>query len=134
MQTHALTQAVDVRRGNARESSEALALDARRAAAGLGLSAPDLEALLEIDASTAASIRSGGARIQSGSALATRVLLLVRLQRALGVVYGWVDQANQWLDAVEPSLGDKPRVLLRTHDGLGRVVSQIERRCKDCLW
>jgi hypothetical protein len=134
MQTHAMAHAVDVRRGNARESSEALALDARRSASSLGLAAAELEALLDVDAGMAASILAGQARIAPGSPLAGRVLLLVRLHRALGDVYGSTEQVDRWLDAVEPALGDRPRVLIRDADGLQRVVAQVERRCKDCLW
>lgn len=125
--------AVHVSRGNARESAEALALDARRAAGGLGFRAAELQAVLDVDDATAAAIASGCARIAPGSGLAERTLLLVRLHRALGEVYGSVEQMDRWLDTDEPLLGERPRTLIRTTDGLRRVVGHIEGRCKDCL-
>ena len=126
--------ALHVPRGNARSSAEALALDARRAASGLGLGADELMAVLGVDDATAAAIAAGAARIATGSDLATRTLLLVRLHRALGDVYGSVEQVDRWLDAQDSVLQDRPRALIRTPEGLARVVSQMEKRCKDCLW
>lgn len=131
---HAPLHAVDVARGNARASAEALALDARRAALGLGFEAAALATVLDTDDATAAAIRSGAARITPGSPLAERTLLLVRLHRALGDVYGSVEQADRWLDDADPVLGERPRALIRSPEGLRRVVDHMERRCKDCLW
>lgn len=128
------TQALHVARGNARASAEALALDARRAAAALGFGHEELQVVLGIDEATAAAILSGAARISPGSDLAERTLLLVRLQRALGDVYGSVEQVDRWLDAQDPALGAHPRALIRSQDGLRRVVDHMEGRCKDCLW
>ena len=128
------SQALDVARGNAKASAEALALDARRAAAGLGLGAAELAAVLAIDDATADAIRAGASRIAPQSALAARTLLLVRLHRALGDVYGSVEQVDRWLDAEDPALHERPRALIRTPDGLRRVVEHMEGRCKDCLW
>lgn len=133
MQTQRST-AVDVGRGNARHSPEALALDARRAAGGLGLTMPDVRRVLETDEATAAAIVMGCARIAPGTDLADRTLLLVRLHRALGDVHGSLDRMDRWLDATEPSLGERPRTLMRSPEGLERVVEHVERGCKDCLW
>lgn len=127
-------EALHVPHGNARSSTEALALDARRAASGLALGAGALMGVLGVDEATAAAIVAGAARIAPGSDLAERTLLLVRLHRALGDVYGSLDQVDRWLDAEEPSLHGRPRALIRTADGLRRVVAQVEGRCKDCLW
>lgn len=124
--------AFDVR-GSARVCSHALALDARRAASGLGLTAYDLRTVLDVDPATAAAIQAGAARIAPDTELADRTRLLVRLHRALGDVYGSLDQMDRWLDACDPSLGERPRTLIRTTDGLRRVVGHIEGRCKDCL-
>ncbi|GAB6195167.1 antitoxin Xre/MbcA/ParS toxin-binding domain-containing protein [Lysobacter xanthus] len=126
--------ALDVVRGNARASAEALALDARRAATGLGLDAEALGPTLDVDPPTAAGILAGDSRITPGSDLAERTLLLVRLHRALGDVYGSTELVHRWLDAEEPELGARPRDLLRSTDGLRRVVAHMEHHCKDCLW
>ena len=128
------SHAVNVRRGNARASAEAMALDARRAASALGFGVNEVRDVLDADAATAASIHAGEARIPPGSELAGRTLLLVRLHRALGDVYGSLDQVNAWLDAEEPALHARPRELIRSQAGLRRVVEQVEGRCKDCLW
>lgn len=128
------THALDVSRGNARASAEALALDARRAAAGLGLDTAALAAVLDTDAGAADAIRAGASRESPGTALAERMLLLVRLHRALGDVHGSLERMNAWLDAVDPTLGDRPRTLITTTDGLRRVVDHTESRCNDCLW
>lgn len=128
------SHAVNVSRGNARASAEAMALDARRAAKALGFGVDEVRGVLDIDPQTAASIHTGEARIPPGSDLAERTLLLVRLHRALGDVYGSLDHVNAWLDAEEPALHARPRDLIRTQPGLRRVVEQVESRCKDCLW
>ena len=126
---------MDVVRGNARASAEALGLDARRAALALGLAPADLREVLDVDAATAVSIHTGEARLALGSETAERTLRLVRLHRALGDVYGSIEQANRWLDGAEPAFnGAKPRDVMRTPAGLQRVAAHVERRCKDCLW
>lgn len=130
----ASSHAVDVTRGNARASSEALALDARRAAAALGFGPSSLRDVLDVDAPLADAIRAGEARIAPGSDLAERVLLLVRLHRALGDVHGSLEQVDRWLDGEEPGLRGRPRQLIRSTAGLRRVVDHVEGRCKDCLW
>lgn len=132
--THLGSHAIDVARGNAKASAEALALDARRAATGLRLHAGELASVLDTDDATARAILSGSARLTPGSALAQRTLLLVRLHRALGDVHGSTERMDDWLDAEEPTLRARPRMLMRSPDGLQRVVEHMEHRCKDCLW
>lgn len=124
---------VHVTRGNARVSAEALALDARRAAMALGLGAAELRDLLSVDAPTADAIAMGTARLPPDTPLARRTLLLVRLYRALGDVHGSTERVDGWLDSEEPDLKARPRELLRTGDGLQRLVDHMEHRCKDCL-
>ncbi|MGY3264130.1 antitoxin Xre/MbcA/ParS toxin-binding domain-containing protein [Lysobacter sp. HA35] len=127
--------AVDVSPGDARSSTEALALDARRAITALGFGAGEVSELLDVDRDTVAKIQAGSARIPPGTdPAATRMLLLVRLHRGLGDVYGSTERMDEWLDTEDPTLHGKPRDLIRTVDGLKRVVSNVEKRCKDCLW
>lgn len=125
--------ALHVAQGNARASAEALALDARRAAVALGFDSHGLRDVLSVDEPMAAAIIAGSARIPPDSPLAKRTLLLVRLQRALGDVYGSTEHMDRWLDAEEPALKARPRELIRTADGLRRVLDHLEPRCKDCL-
>ncbi|TZF91052.1 antitoxin Xre/MbcA/ParS toxin-binding domain-containing protein [Cognatilysobacter lacus] len=128
------SEALDVARGNARHSTEALALDARRAARGLGVGAEELGDTLDVGPDIANAILAGSARIAPGSDLAERALLLVRLHRALGDVHGSVERMHDWLHADEPDLQGRPRELIRTTHGLRRVVTHIESHCKDCLY
>jgi hypothetical protein len=128
------SEALDVARGNARFSTEALALDTRRAARILGVDADELGDVLDVDDQLADAILAGCARITPGSELAERALLLVRLHRALGDVHGSIDRMNAWLHAEEPELAAPPRELIRSEDGLRLVVEHIEAHCKDCLY
>jgi hypothetical protein len=128
------SDALDVSRGNARVSTEALALDMRRAVRGLGVGQDELVEVLEVDGRTADAILAGAARITLGSDLAERALLLVRLHRALGDVHGSVERMHDWLHTPEPELAAAPRELIRTTHGLRRVVDHIEAHCKDCLY
>jgi hypothetical protein len=127
------SEALDVARGNARQSTEALALDTRRAVRALGVDADELADVLEIDLATADAIVAGNARITPGSDLAERALLLVRLHRALGDVHGSVERMHEWLMAEEAELAAAPRELIRSTDGLRRVVRHIEAHCRDWL-
>ena len=127
-------EALSVPRGIALFSREALALDARRAARGLGVDREELVEVLDVDGPIADAILTGSARIAPGSDLAERALLLVRLHRALGDVYGSVERMHDWLLAEEPDLSAAPRELIRSTDGLRRVVEHIETHCKDCLY
>jgi len=128
------SEAFDVARGNARLSTEALALDTRRAARGIGVDADELGAVLDVDGHLAHAILAGNARITPGSDLAERALLLVRLHRALGDVHGSVDRMQAWLHGDEPALQASPRDLIRSADGLRLVVDHIELHCKDCYY
>ena len=119
--------------GNARRSTEALALDTRRAVRALGVDTGELADVLDVDDGTAHAIATGAARLTPGSDLAERALLLVRLHRALGDVHGSIERMHAWLEADEPALSASPRELIRSTAGLRRVVRHIEARCKDCL-
>jgi hypothetical protein len=128
------SEALDVARGNARFSTEALALDMRRAARSLGVGSDELVEVLDVDDHVADAILAGCARITPGTDLAERALLLVRLHRALGDVHGSVDRMHAWLETEEPELAAPPRELIRSTDGLRVVVDHIEAHCKDCLY
>lgn len=105
----------------------------RCAVRGLELDDNALAVLFDADASLAREIRLGNANRADG-ATAGLLLMLVRLHRGLGDVYGSTDRMNQWLDTTEPELNARPRDLMRTPEGLARVVANVESRCKDCLW
>jgi uncharacterized protein (DUF2384 family) len=56
------------------------------------------------------------------------------LHRALGDVFGSIEQVRSWLARREPALDARPIELLHSPEGLDRLVVHMEGRCKDCLW
>ena len=129
-----LRQALHVQVGNARVSPEALTLDTVRAARGLGLDATALREALGGDDRSIDRLLGCELTLAPETSLGESALLLVRLHRALGDVFGSLDQVEQWLTTHDKALGGRPRDLLRTRSGLMRLAIGMEKRCKDCLW
>lgn len=125
---------LNVRSGDARVSREALTLDTLRAARNLQLDAQILQTVLATDPGVVSSLLDSERTLSPDSEAGGRALLLIRLHRALGDVFGSLHQVHQWLDTYEQELGGRPRDLITTPDGLERVVSHIEAHCKDCAW
>lgn len=125
--------ALDLRHGSARHSPDALTLDALRAVRGLGLEPQDLQAVLRTDAATVGGLLAHELALLPASREGRQALLLIRLHRALGDVFGSLDQAHEWLDAFDPELEARPRDLARDPRGLATVVEHIGARCRDCL-
>lgn len=126
--------AIDVTQGNARVSGDVLTLETVRATRSLGLGRELLQGVLGLDAAAVDRLLACEDWLTPGTPEGDRALLLVRLHRALGDVFGALDSVHGWLDAPEPALGARPIELVRTPEGLARVVAHIETRCKDCLW
>lgn len=129
-----LHHALDVASGNARNSPEALTLDTLRAARGLGLGPSDLRPLLAMETGDIDRLVGHDLMLSPASDAGARALLLVRLHRALGDVYGSLEQVGRWLDTPDPTLGARPRDVMREPGGLARVVTHMEPHCRDCLW
>ncbi|TCZ88675.1 antitoxin Xre/MbcA/ParS toxin-binding domain-containing protein [Lysobacter sp. N42] len=125
---------LDVSQGTPRVSPAALTLATVQAARGFGLAARDVAALLDTEAVIAAELLSGERMLTPDSKVGSRAVQFVRLHRALGDVFGSIEQARAWLGREEPALGARPVELLRQAGGLDRLVSHMEARCKDCLW
>lgn len=125
--------AVDVS-GSARVSGDALTLETVRATRSLGLGREMLQAVLGVDAAQVDRLLASEAQLVPGTPEGERALLLVRLHRALGDVFGSLDHVHRWLDDEQAALGARPIELLRSREGLERVVGHMENRCKDCLW
>lgn len=125
---------LDVSNGDARASPEALTLDTLRAARNLELDGEDLQTVLATDAGVVQSLMDQRRVLMPNSTEGRRALLLVRLHRALGDVFGSLDQVHRWLDAEDPELRGRPRQLIGTADGLADVVVLIESRSKDPAW
>ncbi len=129
-----MAHALDVPNGVPRLSSAALTLATVQAARGFGLVARDVAALLGSEAILADELMSGERMISPESEVGARAVLFVRLHRALGDVYGSIEQVRTWLGNSDPALAARPVDVLRAPDGLERLVSVMETRCKDCLW
>ncbi|WP_460832075.1 antitoxin Xre/MbcA/ParS toxin-binding domain-containing protein [Lysobacter humi (ex Lee et al. 2017)] len=126
--------AIDVSQGNARVSGDALTLETVRATRSLGLGRELLQAVLGVDARAVERLLACEAGLVPGTPEGERALLLVRLHRALGDVFGSLEAVHGWLDTPQPALDARPIELMRTPEGLERVVRHMETRCKDCLW
>lgn len=126
--------ALDVPNGLPRVSPAALTLATVQAARGFGLGARDVASLLGSEAILADELLAGERMISPDSEVGARAVLFVRLHRALGDVYGSIDQVRAWLGARDPALAARPVDVLRAPDGLERLVAVMETRCKDCLW
>jgi hypothetical protein len=125
---------LDVSQGTPRVSAAALTLATVQAARGFGLGARDIASLLDTEAIVADELLAGERMLTPESEVGGRAVLFVRLHRALGDVFGSIEQVRAWLGREEPALGARPVDLLRRSDGLERLVGHMETRCKDCLW
>lgn len=125
---------LDVPNGVPRASAAALTLATVQAARGFGLGARDVARLLGAEARQADALLAGEHMLAPDSEVGSRAVLFVRLHRALGDVFGSIEQVRAWLGNEEPALGTRPVELLRAPDGLPRLLEHMEARCKDCLW
>lgn len=130
----AMAHALDVSDGKPRVSPAALTLATVQAARGFGLGARDVAALLGSEAVLADELLAGERMLTPDSEVGARAVLFVRLHRALGDVYGSIEQVRAWLGARDDTLAARPVDVLRAPDGLERLVAVLETRCKDCLW
>ena len=126
--------ALDVPNGLPRVSPAALTLATVQAARGFGLAARDVASLLRSERILADELLAGERMITPESEVGARAVMFVRLHRALGDVYGSIEQVRAWLGARDPALAARPVDVLRAPDGLERLVAVMETRCKDCLW
>ncbi|HEY4581439.1 MAG TPA: hypothetical protein VIG88_01010 [Lysobacter sp.] len=116
-----------------RMSAHALTYGMLRAARTLELDAPLLQFVLAIDADRVSHLLDSLSILDPDSPEGRRALRLVRLQRALGDVFGSAERVHRFLDTVEPELGDTPRALLGMNGGVERVLAYVERDVRDSL-
>ena len=120
--------------GDARVSAEALTLDTLRAARNLQLDRGALQRVLDAEPGFVDALFESEDMVQPTTHTGARALLLVRLNRALGDVFGSVQRALAWLDASEPGLGARPVDLLASPGGLERVLKHMEMFSSDYAW
>lgn len=114
-------------------SSHALTYGTLRATRTLDLDGQLLQFILATDADMVGQLLDSRATLDPDSPAGLRALRLVRLHRALGDVFGTAERVQRFLDTAIPELGDTPRRLLATTDGVERVLAIVERDVRDSL-
>ena len=98
-----------------------------RAADLLGLNQSTLADVLGISAATASRLKSGAYALQPSRKREWEfALLFVRLFRALDAIVGPGDAAQAWLRGPNLALGSRPVDLIRSAEGLVRVVHYLD--------
>jgi transcriptional regulator with XRE-family HTH domain len=98
-----------------------------RAARLLDLSQRDVAAALGISEATTSRLFAGKYVLSAERAKEWELaILLVRLFRSLDALWGHEASARLWLDGRNDALGGRPRELLRTVEGLVRVVAYLD--------
>jgi hypothetical protein len=116
-----------------RTSSHELTHSTLRASRTLDLDGQLLQFILATDAGVVDQLLGHRAVLDPESTQGLRALRLVRLHRALGDVFGTAERVQRFLDTELPELGDTPRHMLATTDGVERVLSVVERDVRDSL-
>lgn len=124
----------DVRSGDARFSSGALTLDTLRAVRNLCFAPEDLQRVLATDRDTVERMLHHELELRPESSTGVHALRLVRLNRALGDVFGAQHRVQEWLSSWNAELEARPGDLIHTAPGLERVLAHIESHAKDFAW
>ncbi|GHA83465.1 antitoxin Xre/MbcA/ParS toxin-binding domain-containing protein [Cognatilysobacter bugurensis] len=124
----------DVQSGDARFSSGALTLDTLRAVRNLKFAPEDLQRVLATDRDTVQRVLHHEQEVRPDSDMGAHALRLVRLNRALGDVFGAQHRVQEWLSTWHPELDGRPGDLIHTAVGLQRVLAHIESHAKDFAW
>jgi hypothetical protein len=114
-------------------SSHALTYGTLRASRTLELDGQLLQFILATDADLIDQLLGSRSMLDPESPEGMRALRLVRLHRALGDVFGAAERVQRFLNTTHPELGDSPRALLGTPDGIERVLELVERDVRDSL-
>jgi uncharacterized protein (DUF2384 family) len=98
-----------------------------RAARLLGLTQRDVAAALGISEATTSRMFAGKYHLSRERAKEWELaLLLVRLYRSLDALWGHEDSARSWLTSENLALGGRPVDLMRTVEGMVRVVAYLD--------
>ena len=114
-------------------SSHALTYGTLRATRTLDLDGQLLQFILATDGHVVEHLLDNRIMLDPDTPEGARALRLVRLHRALGDVFGTAERVQRFLDTATPELGDTPRRLLGTADGVERVLAVVERDVRDSL-
>mgnify|MGYP006365465355 CR=1 FL=1 len=94
-----------------------------RAARLLGLTQREVAAALGISEATTSRLFAGKYHL---SRERQQALLLVRLYRSLDALWGHEASARSWLTSENLALGGRPADLMRTVEGMVRVVAYLD--------
>jgi len=98
-----------------------------RAARLLGCTQRDVAGVLGISEATASRLFGGKYLLSADRAKEWELaLLFVRVFRSLDALWGHEDTARQWLASPNLALGGPPHELLRSVEGLVRVVAYLD--------
>lgn len=98
-----------------------------RAAGLLGLSQSAMAEVLGVSPATASRLHAGTYVLDPGRKKEwEHALLFVRLFRSLDAIVGHDDKARQWLSGRNLALNAPPAELMRTSEGLVRVVHYLD--------
>lgn len=114
-------------------SADALTHSTLRASKTLELDRQLLQFILSTDADLIDRFLSSQTLLDPDSPEGRRALVLVRLHRALGDVFGTAERVQLFLNTPVPQLDGTPRSLLGSEDGLQRVLDLVEGDARDSL-
>lgn len=97
-----------------------------RAAGFLGISQAIVASVLGISTASVSRMASGGYVLDTHLKEWEFAVLFVRLFRSLDAILGHDEQARLWLTHDNLALGGKPLELIRTTEGLVRVVHYLD--------
>lgn len=98
-----------------------------RAAEKLGFNQTALADTIGISRATASRLNSGGYVLDPGRKKEWELaLLFVRLFRSLDAILGHGEQARQWLENDNLALNGRPTDLVRSTEGLIRVIHYLD--------
>jgi hypothetical protein len=97
-----------------------------RAAGFLGISQAIVASVLGISTASVSRMASGGYVLDAHRKEWEFAVLFVRLFRSLDAILGHEEQARLWLTHDNLALGGKPLELIRTTEGIVRVVHYLD--------
>ncbi|WP_019449909.1 antitoxin Xre/MbcA/ParS toxin-binding domain-containing protein [Cupriavidus sp. BIS7] len=97
-----------------------------RAASFLGISQAIVASVLGISTASVSRMASGGYVLDAHRKEWEFAVLFVRLFRSLDAILGHEEQARLWLTHDNLALGGKPLDLIRTTEGIVRVVHYLD--------
>lgn len=112
--------------GSAPDPGVTLTKAVMRAAGFLGISQAIVASVLGISTASVSRMASGGYVLDAHRKEWEFAVLFVRLFRSLDAILGHEEQARLWLTHDNLALGGKPLELIRTTEGIVRVVHYLD--------